>query len=876
MAQAKRTLERGSKLVSVLVPACFFATGAAGLIYEVVWNRTLALLMGNTSYSLATLLTVFMAGLALGAWIGGKLAPPGGAGLRAYGLLELGVGAYCLILPLLLDLTRPLFAAIYRGHYGSLVRFNLLQFVVVGVLLLIPTTAMGATLPILTRFLVRRLGLMSRTVATLYALNSGGAFVGVMLAGLVLIPVLGTRASYNLAIVVNVVVGVIAVGLSFALSEPAAGGQVEEVQAKAPKGKRRRAVEAGPPPLGRVVLLVGFGVSGFAAMVYQVAWTRAVTLSIGSSNYAFTLIAGAFILGLTAGSVALGWMGDRNYGPRGLAVLPIVIALSAVGTVSFLGELPIDVARIVTSSESFAGQQWAEFARIFLIFLLPTFCMGGMLPIVSRYLARGSDDAGRAVGNAYASNALGTIVGSFCGGFVLIPWIGMRASILVGSVLSGLVGAVFLHRALAQGARARWAWIVGALAVVVLVAATAPSWERAVMSSGPYLRASSYVSAVSESDDQIKSRMEAPILYYDEGVATVVTVTGDDSSRALIVGGKPDAFSYATTQNWIAQLPMLLRPNARRVLIVGLGSGHTLGSVERHSDVEAIDVVEISAGVVHAAREYFGPFTANALGDSRVNVIVGDGRLHLEHSDREYDVIISQPSNPWISGAASLFTREAFEAMKERLEPGGLVCIWFQGFRMPVDNFRSLARTWGEVWAHPSIWNSRITGEYVLLGSDVPLEVDFELLAERLGRPTVLEQMQFIGIPGPAHALGYLVTAGDGVRAVGGDATVNTDDNSRIEFDTPKGMAREHAGEIAALLDAERVDPWTFVRGDSAAYEDHRKLGAQILHDQRRMQEAADLPAAEALPIFEAINARNPNDPIAAREVTRLRRALGR
>jgi spermidine synthase len=870
MAQAKETPQRVSKLVPALVPACFFATGAAGLIYEVVWNRTLALLMGNTSYSLATLLTVFMAGLALGAWIGGKVAPPGRAGLRLYGILELGVGAYCLILPLLLDLTRPLFAAIYRGHYGSLVRFNLLQFAVVGVLLLIPTTAMGATLPVLTRFLVRRLGLMSRTVATLYALNSGGAFVGVALAGLVLIPSFGARGSYHIAIAVNLVVGLIAVGLSLALPAATFAEDAEEPKPKGAPGKRARATESGPP-LGRLVLLLGFGLSGFAAMVYQVAWTRAVALSIGSSNYGFTLIAGAFILGLTAGSLLLGWMGDRRYGLKALAVLPVGIGLSAIATVSFLGQLPIEVARIINAEQSFAGQQWAEFARIFSMFILPTFCMGGMLPIVSRQLARGSAEAGRAVGDAYAANAVGTILGSFCGGFVLIPWIGMRASILVGAVLSGLIGAAFLHHALAPGSRGRWAWVVAAPAIVMFAAATAPRWEQYVMTSGPFLKGDTYVKGASESDDQIKKRMELSVLYYNEGVATVVTVTGDDKSRTLAVGGKTDAYSFATTQNWIAQLPMLLRPNAKRVLIVGLGSGHTLGSVERHANVEAIDVVEISAGVVYAAREYFSPFTSNALGDSRVNVIVGDGRLHLEHSDRKYDVIISQPSNPWIAGAASLFTREAFEAMKQRLEPGGLVCIWFQGFGMPVDTFRTLARTWGEVWKHPSIWNSRIRGEYVLLGSDAPLEIDFEALAEKFSTPSVSEQMQFIHIPGPAHALSYLVTTDDGVRAIAGEVPINTDDNARIEFDTPKDLARAHDEEIAALIATRRVDPWTFVRGDSPAYEQEKALGAQFLNDQYRMQEAAAMSDGQALAIYEAINARNPHDPIASREMGRIR-----
>jgi len=874
-ARKIESIDTSTPAITLAVGACFFATGAAGLIYEIAWNRMLALAMGNTSYALATLLTVFMGGLALGAWIGGKRAPAGRGALRLYGVLELGVGLYCLLLPLLLDLADPLFAAIYRNHYSSLVRFNLLQFVVVAVLLIVPTTLMGATLPILTRFVVPRLGVMSRTVGVLYAVNSGGAFAGAMLAGLVLLPAVGVQSSYRIAAAVNIVVGFIALTLSSVVAESGAA-EVSPRKGRPRSRKEQVPSDARPTALTPTILLVGFGVSGFAAMVYQVAWTRAVTLAIGSSTYAFTLIAGAFILGLTLGSLALGRMGDRNWGPYALAILPAVIGLSAVVTVAALGTLPIRVSRVVISAESFAGQQWTQFGQIFSIFVVPTFCMGGMLPIVSRYLARRRDDAGRAVGTAYAANAAGTILGSFCGGFVLIPWIGMRSSILLGAVLSGAVGAAFLYRALPPTTASRGVKAALILVAVVLAAALAPGWERSVMTSGPFLRARAYVTDESSSAEAIRERMASRILYYREGVATVVTVTeAEDGRRSLIVGGKPDAFSFASTQNWLGHLPMLLRPDARRVLIIGLGSGHTLGSVASHPGVESIDSVELSEGVVHAAKEYFDEFTGGVLDDPRSTVIVGDGRLHLEHSDRNYDVIVSQPSNPWIAGASSLFTREAFSTMKRRLEPGGLACIWFQGFRMPVENFRSLSRTWAEVWKHPSIWESRLSGEYLFVGSDEPLRIDFDRLREAFENPAVREQMTAIRIPSPAHALGYLVIADDEVRAIAGDAVVNTDDGSRIEYDTPKGMWRDHATEIMKLIGARRVDPWNFVttaHPDAEEFRANRAAGERILRDRARSLEALDLPRDQAIAVLEEIVEANPYDATAGRALRRLRR----
>ncbi len=868
-----RGVDRPTPALTLVVGACFFATGAAGLIYEITWNRMLALVMGNTSYSLATLLTVFMGGLALGAWVGGRLAPGGSSALRLYGILELGVGAYCLFLPVLLDLADPLFAAIYQNHYSSLVRFNLMQFVVVAVLLLVPTTMMGATLPILTRFVVSRLGVMSRTVGILYAVNSGGAFAGAMIAGFALLPSIGIQASYQIAAAVNILVGLVALALSFRVAETAPDA-VSPAKRKVRDRKTTVGSHAWPAALTPTLLLVGFGVSGFAAMVYQVAWTRAVTLAIGSSTYAFTLIAGAFILGLALGSLALGWMGDRRWGTYALASLAAVIGLSAVVTVALLGTLPIRVTHLVLSAESFAGQGWAEFGQVFSIFLVPTFCMGGMLPIVSRYLARRRDDAGRAVGTAYAANATGTILGSFAGGFVLIPLIGMRSSILAGSVLSGLVGAAFLYRALPASSSARVLKAALVPGAIILAGALAPGWEPSVMTSGPFLRAKAYAEDGSTSIEAIRERMAREILFYREGVATVVTVTeAHNGSRTMVVGGKPDAFSFASTQNWLGHLPMFLRPEARSVLIVGLGSGHTLGSVLAHGGVERVDSVELSRGVVHAAEEYFGGFTGDALDDPRSTVIVGDGRLHLEHSEQTYDVVISQPSNPWIAGASSLFTREAFSAMKRRLEPGGLACIWFQGFRMPVDNFRSLARTWAEVWKHPSIWESRISGELLFVGSDEPLRIDFEEFRAAFEAPAVRKQMRRIRMPSMAHALSYLVIFDDDVRAVAGDAVVNTDDSSRIEYDTPKGMWRDHATEILRLIGMQRADPWslvTTIRPDDPVYFANREAGQRMRQARVRTLEALDLPRHEAIAALKEIVKTSPRDATAARMLRRL------
>ena len=884
--------------IILLVACCFFATGAAGLIYEVAWNRMLVVLMGNTSYALSTLLTLFMGGLALGAWLGGRIALRGAKALCAYGLLEIGVGVYCLVLPLLFKAADPLFATVYRNYYGSLLLFNLFQFIIAGILLLIPTTLMGATLPILVQFLTTRLGVLSRRVGALYAVNSGGAFVGCMAAGLVLLPTFGLRFTYQTAVTINVVVGFAAIGLAAALARAERfASQGEPVPDKrrgsAPRRSKRqgrrspqRAVPKEDPidirPLHPAILLVGFGLSGIAAMVYQVAWTRAVTLAIGSSTYAFTLIAGAFILGLALGSLALGPWGDRAWGRYLLCALPVAIGFSALWTIVGLGELPIRMARLFASSDSFVEQEWAKFRAIFFVFLPSTLCMGGLLPIVTRFVARREEDAGRSVGNAYTANALGAIVGSFCGGFVLIPLVGMRLSIMIAAGLSIAVGAVFFHHVLRWSRFQRITAVLAIAAIAGPVMVAVPSWQPSVMTSGPFIRAGQYVTTGAESDAIIHKRMKHDILYYKEGAATLVTVARSNVQRGrldLIVGGKPDAFNNTVTPLWLGHLPLLLHPDARSVLVVGLGSGQTLSSVQCHPGVEAIDCVEISAEVAYAARQFFGPYTDDALEDPRVKLIIGDGRLHLEHTDQKYDVIISQPSNPWIAGASALFTREAFSAMKDVLNPRGVACIWFQGFRMPTENVQSLCRTWADVWDHCSMWSSTIEGELLFVGSEQPLEIDFDHLHARYQFPNIAAKMRRIALPTPAHAISYLMATDDHVRRIAGDAVMNTDDNSRIEYDTPKGMWRSHIYDILRRIHRHRVDPWRYVttRNDQdARFDECRRQVAERLADQYAIMRSLDRSPEERSNVLREIVSRNPYDPMAQRELRFATRELQR
>ncbi len=645
---------RGATALAIVL---FFVSGAAGLIYEVLWSRMLTLEMGSTAYALATILTVFMGGLALGSAIGGRFGARLRNPLRAYALLEVGIGVYCLLTPSFIDALHPLMRLCYRSFEDSLLMMSLAQSLLCMLVLAPPVVAMGATFPILAQFVTRSPERIAGSVGAVYGVNTLGACAGAVSAGLLLIPAFGVAMTNWIAVGLNIGVGIIAL---LAARPLGAAPVVETDQVDAP------AVAApGVPPA--FVLLLGFGCSGFAAMTLQTAWTRLMSLSIGSATYAFSLIVGAFILGLAVGSVVIGRLGDRaGRAPLLLVVCQVGIAVSAAITIPLFGELPLRVSVLIAEHpESLGRIQAGEFLAIALIVLPPTFLMGGVLPLVCQCLASTvRTSTASIVGRAYVSNTVGTIIGSAAAGFVLVPAIGMRGSIVVGVLLSALVGAAYLL----TGQGRQPAAVRGLIAAAVVLGTggllvVLPSWDKAVITSGPYINAVALNQRLSRNGGNGATRGElraflndnSDIIHYREGVATTVTVRRIGGQPWLLVSGKPEAPAFEFTQAYLAHLPLLLHPDPESALVIGLGSGCTLNSAALHDNLERIDCVEISPGVIDAAREFFD--RERIFTDERVRILEGDGRLLLSMTEQTYDVIISQPSNPWMSGASAMFTR---------------------------------------------------------------------------------------------------------------------------------------------------------------------------------------------------------------------------
>lgn len=787
---------------SFALVALFFVSGAASLVYEAVWNRLLVLQMGNTAYALTTILTVFMGGLALGSVLGGRVASRLRDPLRAYGWLELGIGIYCAFVPWLIDALAPVMQWVYNGYYGSLATFSFFQFLACGAVLLVPITAMGATLPIVTDFVSRSTGTVASSVGLAYGINTFGGFAGVLIGGLVLVPTFGLLTSNAIAASLSASAGLAALAFARVYGPP--GASSEEEAASTP-------VAADDSPLPTPLLLLAVAVSGFAAMTYQVAWTRVITLSIGSVTYSFPLIVGAFIGGLAVGAAVLGRLGDRP----GLATPLLVgcqigIAALAATTITSLGDLPIDMAvRVLRNLDSFVALQIAKFGAIFAIVFAPTFLMGGMLPLVVRSIAlRDRRGVGDAVGRAYAGNTLGTIVGSFAAGFLLVPGLGMQTTIAV-AVAANAVVAALLASFSGIGPLPLRAGVGVACAVLVSASAFyAPSWDRQALTSAPYLHAPLYGSGPDATEEDIRQTLDrrADIVYYREDVATTVTVLHDGRTRYLYVGGKLDALSRSPSQSLLGHLPMLLHGDPRNVLVVGLGSSETLAATLRHPAAEAVDCIEISPAVVEAAGRFFQR-ERRPLEDPRTALRVGDGRVHVAMTDRRYDVIVSQPGNPWMAGASALFTREYFERMRARLAPGGVVSVWVQGFSASPESVNALIGTFTSVFEHADLWETSVQGDYILTGYDAPLAFDLAALEERMQPRAVAQDLRAQHVHDAADLLGFFVTDGATARAQLGGAAVNTDDHNFLEVQLQRELLLRQEAVVQSTIRAVRTPP---------------------------------------------------------------------
>ena len=732
----------------------FAVSGASALIYEVVWTRLLTLQMGHGISAASTVLAAFMGGLAAGAAVagrvGGRLTPR--RALETYAALELAIGVLALLLPFGLAALRPLLSGAYADGHGGLT-FAALRLVSSVLLLAAPAAAMGATFPIAARWMVRAASRAAQDAGGLYAANTLGAALGAVLAGFVLIPSLGLSGSTWVGVALNAIAAAGAFAIARTSAEPLAPGGT-----KVPP-VRRSSETGGKATAHPWLAALALGASGFASLALQVIWTRLLVLILGPTTYAFSIVVSIFIVGIAGGAAIGARLAARTRdAAAGLAICLLASVGGSIAAASAVDGTLLAMAGIVARPEIEFGGVILRGALYVAALLLPmTLAFGAAFPFAVSLASGSEEGVTERLGRIYAVNTVGAIAGALLAGFVLVPAIGLHTT--VRAVAAG-VAAAAVGVLLAGAVRGRLRLVGFAAALAVLgAAAWLPPWDRYLLSSGAYkyapaMRGPSLETALTAGD----------LLSYREGATSTVAVRQLAGTVSLAIDGKVDASNAGDmlTQRLLAHVPLLLHPDPKRAAILGLGSGVTLGSALTHPLTEAT-VLEISPEVVDASR-FFDTENHRALADPRTRLVVGDGRTHLMLGDATYDVIVSEPSNPWMAGIASLFTREFFAGARARLAPGGVLCQWAHTYDISSDDLKSIVATFLSVFPDGTLW---LVGDadVLLVGSTEPLDARMAAVAAAWNRPGVAEDLASVGVRGPFSVISLFVAQGPALAA---------------------------------------------------------------------------------------------------------------
>ena len=779
-------------------------------------------IIGNAPFAVSIILTIFMGGLGLGSYLAGRVVDrikEPLALVKIYGLLELAIGAYAIVIPLLLTAFRPLQAILYNGLYGYFIIYNLLTFAVCSVILSIPVICMGATLPILCRFYVARLSHLGTHAGRLYGLNTIGAAFGALVCGFWLINLWGVSGTLAFAVLVNLMIGISCLTVSYRAKVMYEGTAQKTSGSK--KKPLKDETEDGHPshPSERKGALVIFVVSGFCAMACEVIWIRLLGLIVGPTTYSFTIVLVTFITGLALGSMIFGYLADKVKRCIWLLVFTqIAAALLVLAVSQLLGSSQMFFAKLIfTFKDEFALLSLSKAAVLFIFMILPTLCFGATFPLVSKIYAQSVSKVGRSIGFAYMLNTLGSLAGPFFAGFLLIPLagkeLGLGMVVSLQLITSLVVAGIMLKERKESIAR------FGLLAVPALVGLILcfyyPAWNHRQLSIGKYHRFEE-ISADIASTGWLESLFQGPkilsrldkgeLVYYGDGIGgftTVVKYTDalGNFKYTLANSGKPDASSRGDmeTQTLLAHFPMLFHKNPKTVMVIGLASGITAGEVLSYP-IENLDILEINDQVV-AASDIFIPWNNRVLSAPKTNLIIQDGRAHLQLTRKNYDVIISEPSNPWMAGLAALFTREFFSLIKDRLDDDGVFVQWMHSYTMDWKTFALVGRTFYRVFPNSLLVladPSGRGGDYLLIGFKGKERLSLEYAEQKIVHA---KKSKNVTLKDPR--LLYRLIVSEDLGSLFGQGVINTDNRPWLEFSAPRLMY-SHYGQIDKKVQSNR------------------------------------------------------------------------
>jgi len=747
------------RLIGFVIYTCFFLSGASGLIYQIVWMRKLSLVFGNTVHAVSTVVAVFMGGLALGSWLFGRAADSFSKPLKLYVLIELGIAGSGIAISLFL---LPVLDNVYIFFHGLGLRTGIalffVRFMLSVLIILVPTVLMGGTLPVVGRFLVRTRAELGSRIGILYGINTLGAVIGSLATGFWLIALFGELPTVWIAVAGNLAACVLAAALLFSPEKAPTSRAIES------KEKTYRPPSYAESRLNLVPWL--FAAAGFASLAYEVLWTRALVYFVGLSVHAFTIILTCFLAGIALGSLAVTRFVDKwNRLFLLFGLLQWIIAASALASIPLFGELSGLYQRLnlLLGVHTWNLAMVVKFLLCLVILGLPTLAMGAAFPIVNRLFVRRRSQLGRGVGALYAANTTGTILGSLCAGFILLPLAGITGSILLVAVINAAVSVIAI---MSESETVRVKNYLAPAGLVLLFAGGLMVYASGGL--GPIVRYS------------LKNAGKE-ILYCRESTeASIAVLRNTEGYRELNINGESTAytgFEDIVIHKLLAHLPILFHPNPKSILVVGFGFGSTLYTATTYGFPE-VECVELVPDEVATAK-YFLPENHGVLSRPGVRMIFEDGRNLILTSSGKYDIISFNAIHPRLS--PMLYTLDFYRLCARALAPGGTICAWLPTNGMTLEEFKSLLRTFIEVFPHSSLWWCN-PANLILLGGSEPFEINYPAFRRSLAAEKVRENLREIRLESPLALASLFIMGEERLRGLTLDAPLNTDAEPIIEF----------------------------------------------------------------------------------------------
>lgn len=752
----------------------FFLSGISGLVYQVIWIRTFGNIFGNTIFSAALVTAVFMCGLGLGSYAAGiysdrQFARDARAPLRAYAYAEAGIAAMGLLLAMILPMLEGWSAEIssyvvaeHRWHVLSL-GSHLARYLVAVVLMFPATFLMGATLTLLIRVVVRQdLTMAGWRIGALYGVNTGGAALGSFLTDLALIPAIGTFATQAVAAALNLV---------------ACFGALRIAQAVRPEVEGVRGPPAAEPTrTGRWITATGAAVflSGFAAMGMEMLWFRFLVSVLGGQRAVFSLLLTVILVGIWLGSV-LGGLFQRRFGRAALLFVGAQALFALSSMIAFVlfdrsllvrSELADSVP--VGSAMFRALEHWFNLRAIVALVGVPAVLMGFAYPVANAHIQRAEASVGRRAGLLYLANTFGAVTGSIVTGFVLLPVLGMQASVVALSVLVILsIAAVYASTHLDSETSGRAAALSAGAVGAFMAAWVALPRDYLIEKSFPSMSA--------------PGREVSWIVVEEGATETIAVIETSPEVRMLLTNGHSMSTTSKSAQRYMrafSHVPLLHMDAPEKVLVICFGVGNTLHAASLHPSVRELHIADLSRTVLSHA-DAFARWNGGVLSNPRVSVFVNDGRQHLRmQQEGTYDLITLEPPPIAYAGVSALYSREFYALARSRLRPTGMVSQWLPGYQLPADVVRSMVRSFVDVFPS-AIMVSGNRNELILIGTSAPtLQIDPDQLARRLReRSAVREDLERVSLGTPTEIIGAFAASAETLRRGTAGALPVTDDN---------------------------------------------------------------------------------------------------